>query len=309
MKAAADAFCHEALFYAGEADFVAQTLPFVHDGLERGEAVLVLVPAPRLDALRDALGPTPGVEFSDMAGVGRNPARIIPVWERFVDEHAARGSRVRGIGEPVWAGRRPAELAECHTHEALINHAFAGARRCWIRCPYDTQALPADVVAEARRTHPALVGGGARHASADYVGSELPAWPLSEPGGTVTELHFDGGNLAAVRGLVLRFATAQRVGRTRASEFVVAANEIATNSVLHADGHGRVRLWRDGASLTCEIRDAGRITDPLVGRRRPAASQIGGWGVWIANHLCDLVELRSGDDGTVVRLSIDLSEC
>jgi hypothetical protein len=34
------AFEHEALFYAGTDDFVAQTVPFVREGLAGGEAVL-----------------------------------------------------------------------------------------------------------------------------------------------------------------------------------------------------------------------------------------------------------------------------
>ena len=38
--------------------------------------------------------------------LGANPARIIPAWQEFVAEHAAPGRRVRGIGEPIWAGRR-----------------------------------------------------------------------------------------------------------------------------------------------------------------------------------------------------------
>src|SRR2546421_585138 len=77
------------------------------------------------------------VEFADMAKVGRNPARIIPVWRQFVSERAAGGGRIRGIGEPVWAGRGPSELAEAQRHEALLNLAFAGTPGMWLLCPYD----------------------------------------------------------------------------------------------------------------------------------------------------------------------------
>ena len=44
----------------------------------------------------------------------------------------------------------------------------------------------------------------------------------------------------------------------------------------------------------CEVRDAGR--------ERPAIDRDGGRGLWMVNQLCDLVELRSGDMGTVVRI-------
>jgi hypothetical protein len=29
---------------------------------------------------------------------------------------------------------------------------------------------------------------------------------------------------------------------------------------------------------------------------------MGGYGLWIANQMCELVQIRSGDGGTVVRL-------
>jgi anti-sigma regulatory factor (Ser/Thr protein kinase) len=57
--------------------------------------------------------------------------------------------------------------------------------------------------------------------------------------------------------------------------------------------------------LICEVRDTGRIADPLAGRRRPPADQLaGGWGLWIANALCDLVQLRTSSGGTTVRLHL-----
>ncbi|MBA3233977.1 MAG: MEDS domain-containing protein [Propionibacteriales bacterium] len=64
------------------------------------------------------------------------------------------GVRVRGIGEPVWPGRTAAELVEAQCHEALLNVAFADSGRWDLLCPYDIQALPDDVIAEALRSHP-----------------------------------------------------------------------------------------------------------------------------------------------------------
>ena len=54
--------------------------------------------------------------------------------------------------------------------------------------------------------------------------------------------------------------------------------------------------------------DSGRIEDPLVGRERPPHEQGRGRGLWIVNQLCDLVQIRSGEGGTHVRLrmTIDL---
>ncbi len=61
-------------------------------------------------------------------------------------------------------------------------------------------------------------------------------------------------------------------------------------------------LWCTTSSVICEVRDTGRITDPMVGRVRPDGDREGGWGVWMANQLCDLVQVRVGPGGTVVRV-------
>jgi anti-sigma regulatory factor (Ser/Thr protein kinase) len=83
---------------------------------------------------------------------------------------------------------------------------------------------------------------------------------------------------------------------------VLAVHELATNSVRHGGGRGTCRLWRDGAALVCEVSDRGWITDPQAGRRRPAADQPGGRGLWLVHQLCDAVELRTSPSGTVVRV-------
>ena len=131
--------------------------------------------------------PTPsGVTFADMAEVGVNPARIIPAWREFVDAHAGRGRRLRGIGEPIWAQRSPDELVECQRHEALLNLAFAGAEDFWLLCPYDVEALDPDVIAKAHHSHPAVVadGGVARAARPTRTSTRSPprsTEPLPEP--------------------------------------------------------------------------------------------------------------------------------
>jgi anti-sigma regulatory factor (Ser/Thr protein kinase) len=52
------------------------------------------------------------------------------------------------------------------------------------------------------------------------------------------------------------------------------------------------------------VRDPGYIAEPLVGRLRPSAAVEGGHGMWLANQLCDLVQVRSSRAGTTVRLIV-----
>ena len=83
---------------------------------------------------------------------------------------------------------------------------------------------------------------------------------------------------------------------------MLAVNEVATNSVRHGGGRGMLRIWQEPDALICEVRDGGRIDDPLAGRRRPGGAQIGGYGLWLANQVCDLVQVRSYADGSAVRV-------
>ena len=56
----------------------------------------------------------------------------------------------------------------------------------------------------------------------------------------------------------------------------------------------------------CEVRDAGRIENPMAGRERPPPERDGGRGLWMVNQLCDLVQLRSFPDGVTVRVHMYL---
>ena len=159
-----DAFRHEAFFYGSDDAFLEGTLAFVRDGIEAGEPTLVVVDSRKIELIRAALnGEAAKVSFLDMMEVGRNPARIIPLWRRFADEATGSGTAARGIGEPIWAARTSAELAECQRHESLLNVAFDEGKPWSLLCPYDSSALPDDVLEAARRSHPVLSDANGGH--------------------------------------------------------------------------------------------------------------------------------------------------
>src|SRR3954469_419915 len=300
-------FRHEALFYAGDEQFVEACVAFIRAGLEADEPTLVVALAGKLEKLREALGPdAERGRFVDMDVVGRNPARIIPAWQEFVDENAEPGIRLRGIGEPIFPARDPHELIECEGHGPLLTPAFAGADRFWLMCPYDVEALPAEVIAQARRNHPYVAHGEHHELSADYIGDEAIAEPfaaeLPEPPGNPAEFTFGSGQLQDVRRFVREKAVAAGIEPKRADDLVFAVNEIATNSIEHGGGSGVLRMWRDGDKAVAEVRDGGRLNDPLADRRLPALGDHTGRGLWLANQLCDLVQVRSFPGELVVRL-------
>jgi anti-sigma regulatory factor (Ser/Thr protein kinase) len=305
-------FRHEALFYAGRDEFVRRTAQFLRDAVAAEEPALVVVDAAKIDLLREELDGAAGeVCFADMAEVGVNPARIIPAWREFVDEHMGSGRRLRGIGEPIWPGRTAAQLAECERHESLLNLAFAGSSSWWLLCPYDTEALDPVVLEEARRTHPFVVEDGVHEPSDAYYGLEAIAAPFVDPlpelPGPTTELAFASGPLEGLRSFVAREAAEAGFDEARAADLVLAVHELATNSLRHGGGRGTLRVWREPDALVCEVHDGGRIDAPLVGRERPAGGRPDGRGLWLANQLCDLVQIRCFPTGSVVRLHMRTS--
>ena len=212
------AFRHDAVFYRGEHGFLRAVLPFVAAAVERSEPVLVAVVPSRTAALRSELGEASSrVEFVDMEAAGRNPACIIPVWHDFVARHAAGGKALNGVGEPIWAGRTPPEIAECQRHESLLNLAFANAGAFELICPYDESGLPDDVLAAARQSHPHVVKDGRRRASPVYHGLDAirPAdrRPLPPPLEVQRARAFSASDVTAVRQEVAAWAIALGVDR------------------------------------------------------------------------------------------------
>jgi anti-sigma regulatory factor (Ser/Thr protein kinase) len=306
---AATEFRHDALLYSGEEQFLDGALPFIHAGLAQDDHVLVVLDDAKVALVRSKLGrDADEVQFADMRDIGANPARLIPAWRQYIDAHGASGRNIRGLGEPIWEGRSGAELAECQRHEALLNLASADVSGLSLLCPYETGALGEDVVAGACRSHAAIVECGSRRPSHSYRGDDAASAPfddpLAAPRAPARELAFGAADLAALRRLVAGRARAAGLDAVRGEDIVLAVNEIATNSIRHGGGRGTLRVWQEDAALICEVRDSGHLDDPLAGRRRPSSSDCGGRGLWLANQVCDLVQLRSFAHGTVVRLHV-----
>ena len=289
---------HAVLFYRTQPEYTDRIAAFVRTGLDQGEPTLLMVPggkARMADAVLDAM---PGeLAFVDAAELSRNPSRIIPEVLSFIDKHP--GQPVRCVGEPIWPGRSPAEVCEAIRHEALVNLAFARAQATLL-CPYDASGLADCVLADARRTHQEPAASGATAAT---WRDNLPPGcdqPLGAPPAEAEFLSYET-DLAQVRRLVERHARRARLGEERTVDLVLAVNEIAANTICHTDGGGVIHVWHTGEEILCQVHDSGRITDPLAGRIRHGPDDRG-HGLWLVNQVCDLVELRSGEDGTTVRM-------
>ncbi len=295
---------HEALIYRGTQGFLDAVVPFVRDGVERGQPVMVAVIEPRLTALREALGAVAEqVNFVDMAILGRNPARIIPAWYDFVQSSSGP---LRGVGEPIWAGRRRSEIEESQFHEALLNLAVTPDTPLWLLCPYDADALPDDVVEEAHRSHPAFIDADVYRGSTVYGGAyhvgAMFGRELSAPVGPVRNLVVSGNDGPQVADWVRRWAEGSGLSVAKARRLASAMRDI-TQDTVHRPGRSEVlQLWQEGSALICQIHDAAHVQDPLIGRRPDGQENARGMVLRRANELCDLVQVRSGAAGTTVRV-------
>jgi anti-sigma regulatory factor (Ser/Thr protein kinase) len=299
-------FQHEVLHYHGDEQFLRVLSAYIRQGLAGDEAVAVAETPRRIGLLRDALGDDArSVDFLDLTTVGGNPARIIAFWHTYFTTQKSAGRHVRGIGEPAWPGRRDIEMSEVRLHEFLVNRAFDAGPGWRLLCPYDAEHLPSDVLAQSLLTHPIeLTEAGAKKtegyqetAIMDAFGTELA------PPSSTRRHDYTLETVSEVRRLVASHARHWLVPQTRIDDLVLAASEIATNSVRYGGGTGVLQLWADPDGLQVQLSDNGQIGEPLTGRRVPALDATGGRGVYLTNQLSDLVQLRSSAAGTTVRIT------
>ena len=302
---AQQSYRHEAFLWHDKADFTAGLVPFITDGLDGGEPVMVALVPEHTTWVQDALGERAAqVKFVDMGELGHNPARIIPAWQTFLDRHANDGEPVRGIGEPIWPGRRPEELLECQLHEALLNVAVDPEIPFWLICPYDGENLAPDVIEEAHRSHPVLVEADSYSGSGKYGGrphvDSLFSSALEEPDTVPIEFTFDHADISGMEERVTVELIVTGLAAEPAAQLAMATHRLAVCSLHRGAAHGRVRLWREPHAFICEVFDDIVVNDLLLGRRVPFGEEHD--GLWMANQLCDLVQLRSTTNGTTVRV-------
>jgi len=184
----------------------------------------------------------------------------------------------------------------------------SAGRRCRCFAFYHLMRLSPALTSCAEQAHPVVSAGG-RHegkrglpgAWRTSTGVRLPAGPAPDDAARL----FYTRDLRSVRELVAEHAAAAGLSRGRTADLIIAASEVAANTLKHTPNGGQLLIWHTCDEVICQLADRGTISDPLAGRRRPDRAS-SGYGLWVVNQICDLVELRSAPGRTVARLHMRL---
>ncbi|MCO5994020.1 sensor histidine kinase [Actinoallomurus rhizosphaericola] len=301
-----DVLVHRALLYGHEDEFLDVTIPFLREGLMRGGRPVVI--SERAGLVRRRLGRGASrVEFLDAPGWFGAPARTLTAYLASARERWWSRGPLYLVAEPVWRARTRPEAREWGRLESLLNVAFADTPTSLL-CAYDVRSLPTEVAEDVGRTHPELIGAGGIRRSARFTDpavfyAERNRAPLAPPVDPVTSRAFSGGDLAGLRAFVAAEAERHGLPRERRLALVQSVAEVAGHVARNGGGRGSVWIWSPDGSLICDVIDAGTaLDDRYLGYFPPTPHRPAGAGMWAVRQLCDLVEIRSGADCSVVRL-------
>lgn len=289
---------HRALPFAGRPGFVPAAVDVVRDALAYGCVPVVLADADQIADVRSEVGGDGRAVLGfDMSVAGRNPARLLPAVQHFLDQHPDQ--QLACVAQPIRVGDPAAVVGEVALHELLLRLPAFHSWNCRLTCTYDVEALSTQVVAAIEATHGGIVADPADQIDRARAES-LPPRPMS-----CDDLGVDRTTLSTLREFIQQRAARAGLNDERVDDLVYAVNEVVINSICHGEGRARVSFWTEPHSVVCEVRDRGYIRDPLAGRVAPQPDKATGRGLWLVNQLCDFVQLRSSPAGTTLRMHID----
>jgi anti-sigma regulatory factor (Ser/Thr protein kinase) len=298
---------HEAVLYSSPADLAAVLAPRIDPALTAREPVVAVLDEANTEALRAALGSDAGrVEFQDPGTVHRVPAFTVAVrWTRRSRRGIGPGGRSTVVAQHVdgLPGIGPEHWARL---DIALDVAMEGVPLTML-CPYPTVGADLDRV---RATHPRLFADGASHPSETYrlpqeSVIQYPPPPPPDLGAPDVEMHFDALGLVRLRHLVAEVGVHAGLGAGRVSDVVLAVNEVASNSVEHGPGRGRMRAWTTGGGVIVEVADDGHMDVAFPGLTAPPPQGDRGRGLWLASELGDVLQVWSDEGGTIVRVHTD----
>ena len=146
--------------------------------------------------------------------------------------------------------------------------------------------------------------------------SDQPAWPPAAAGSQasgaallVLDQRFDGRSLYQLRAAVTACIQALGAAPRLTDDVVLAVHELASNSVLHGPGRGRLTMWQDQATLICEVTedDGNGPAHPGTSRQPdPAWPVEHGHGLWLVRQVAEQFAVQCGERGARTTIAFTL---
>lgn len=148
---------HRALIYSSYAEFLAGAVPFLEEGLERSEGVLVVETPENIDLLTRSLGADADlIQFALSEDWYTSPLAAASAYGSFAEQKLEEGCDwIRIMGEIPAAWQDRDEVGLWTTYESSFNVMFAGSPITAL-CLYDGRSSTAHVVDMVMNTHPHL---------------------------------------------------------------------------------------------------------------------------------------------------------
>ncbi|MGI9002480.1 MAG: ATP-binding protein [Pseudonocardia sp.] len=296
---------HEAVPYSGAADLAARLAPWVGAAVAAGDPVVAVLDEDAHAELHAALGDSAdAVDFQDPREVHRVPGFTVAVrWARTSRRITTPGGRAMVVGQQLGElpGCEPAHWARL---DIGLDVAIDGLP-ITVLCPFadDGADLP-----RVQATHRVLTTPNGSEPSPGYrlpreAVVDYPPPPPPDLGPPAAVLDFGPDALPQLRHLVASLAGASGMRAERVADVVLAVNELASNSVEHGPGSGRLQVWND-TGFVAEVLDSGRMEVPFPGMALPPPEGARGRGLWLASELCDVLQAWSDDRETRVRVHV-----
>ncbi len=300
---------HAAAVYDSDDSLRGHAEPFLRAGLDRGDAILAMVPARVERVLRAALdGDSDRVQWREPVLTHRRLGEVFDDFHRFLAERHAAGESARLLTENDLDGD-PDRLAAYLRLEAVSTEILRPYGSPWT-CLYDRRRHPEEMLTCVGEVHPQLTTyRGPPVPSTTYIQANAyltshagPVSPVPEPVDLDIELATTR-HLSALRHQLRTRAPSSHISADGIDLMLVAITEVVTNALQHGQPPCRVRAWESDRVAHVRVEDHGHATGlATAGYQRPTTPKTSGTGLWLARQLADVIHTQTSAAGTVVEL-------
>ncbi|GAA3044725.1 anti-sigma factor RsbA family regulatory protein [Actinokineospora globicatena] len=300
---------HVALCYADDTELLGCGVPFLTDGLDRGDAVLLALDPPRAELVLAAVNrPDKVTVVSTNLQYVRPAVAIKSYSEMFAQLIDGGASAVRLLGEipelalstawDVWA-----------RYEAAVTYAYDRFPLLSM-CAYDTRTTPAWVLEDVAKTHSLVAHPGQGNLDnpgyvqpLSFLATTRPVVPYPIQAGPPA-IELVDPTPAEARTAVTTLAAAS-LRPDDLDDLVVSVSEVVSNAIKYGKPPVTLTLWPGPHHAVVTIHDNGPgPTDPFAGLIPTPTPTGGGYGLWIAHQLCHHVALTRTPTSYTTRLTM-----